>query len=225
MHLRGTDAPRMHRRRAKPTAYMKFIAVQAKIQAKMQTKSKTDEKQLRRRFLGWQCRIRQIAVRQDGGRPSEGMRPRITSLQGEEITAAATLLLVPQQPTESTAFFRHQIRQTGDPRQAMERGLAFLQGDHYHKPETFADMMPAVFAPDSAIARRCLDEKQVSLQFHQFGQSWNMPCSVRKLPHNHSAREAALWHNRLWNPTLGDSVWVLGFTPDWNDVTENTTHG
>lgn len=33
-------------------------------------------KTLRDDFIAWQCRIRQIAMRQDGGRPSPGMRDR-----------------------------------------------------------------------------------------------------------------------------------------------------
>ena len=28
-------------------------------------------------FLDWQCRIRQVAMREEGGRPSPGMRPRV----------------------------------------------------------------------------------------------------------------------------------------------------
>ena len=34
---------------------------------------------LRDEFIGWQCRIRQIAVREGGGRPSSGMRPRVVA--------------------------------------------------------------------------------------------------------------------------------------------------
>jgi hypothetical protein len=28
-------------------------------------------------------------------------------------------------------------------------------------------------------------------------------------------REAAIWHNRVFNPALPDSVQVLAFKPDW----------
>ena len=40
---------------------------------------------LRREFLGWQCRLRQMAARESGGRPSSGMRPRVTTREGHEI--------------------------------------------------------------------------------------------------------------------------------------------
>ncbi|MGI9302640.1 MAG: hypothetical protein ACR2RB_08035 [Gammaproteobacteria bacterium] len=32
---------------------------------------------LRDYFLGWQCRVQQIAVRQHGGRPDDGMCPSV----------------------------------------------------------------------------------------------------------------------------------------------------
>ena len=32
---------------------------------------------LQQRFLGWQCRLRQIAMRQREGQPSDGMQPRV----------------------------------------------------------------------------------------------------------------------------------------------------
>jgi hypothetical protein len=38
----------------------------------------TAEAALRDHFLGWQCRIRQYAVRHGGGRPSSGMRPSVS---------------------------------------------------------------------------------------------------------------------------------------------------
>ena len=79
---------------------------------------------MRAYFLGWQCRIRQIAMRQDGGRPSPGMRPRVLSTTGREIAPALTVLIIPRDPEESTAFLRFQVQKTLDPRDIYERGLA-----------------------------------------------------------------------------------------------------
>ena len=177
---------------------------------------KSTEKQLRKHFLGWQCRIRQLAMREDGGRPSAGMCPRIANRHGQDILPAATLLLIRKDHAESTAFFRFQIRQTQDPRQALERGLNFLQAAHYQKPKRFSDCMLGVFAPDSAAARLCLQEQPCQLHFSQYAQSYRLACQVAELAAEDDRRQAALWHNRLWNPTLGDAALVLGFTPDWS---------
>ena len=72
-------------------------------------------KTLRDDFLAWQCRIRQIAMRQDGGRPSPGMRPRLLDRDGRELAPALTVLIVPRDPAESTAFFRFQVLQDRRP--------------------------------------------------------------------------------------------------------------
>jgi hypothetical protein len=56
---------------------------------------KARAQKLRDDFLGWQCRIRQIAMRQDSGRPSPGMRPRVLDTAGREIAPALTVLIVP----------------------------------------------------------------------------------------------------------------------------------
>ncbi len=37
---------------------------------------------IRDHFLAWQCRIRQMAMREQGGRPSPGMRPRVLTVAG-----------------------------------------------------------------------------------------------------------------------------------------------
>ena len=50
---------------------------------------KAPSQNLRDHFLAWQCRIRQIAMRQDGGRPSPGMRPRVLNTAGREVCAGA----------------------------------------------------------------------------------------------------------------------------------------
>jgi hypothetical protein len=41
------------------------------------------------------------------------------------------------------------------------------------------------------------------------------------LPSGDPAREATIWHNRLFNPSLPDDVQVLAFRPDW-DLAEAT---
>ena len=170
---------------------------------------------MRDRFLGWQCRIRQIAMRQDGGRPSPGMRPRVLDGAGREIAEALTVLLVPKHPEESTAFFRFQVMKTADPRDLYERGLTYLQADYFQRPETFGDTLAAVLPHGSPIAEALIEGGACVLAFHQFSQSYSLPCAVRVLKPGDAAREAAIWHNRLFNPALPDTVHVVAFQPDW----------
>jgi hypothetical protein len=170
---------------------------------------------LRDHFLGWQCRIRQIAARQDGGRPSTGMRPRVLTLTGRELSPALTVLIVAKEPAESTAFFRYQVQKAHDPRDVYERGLAYLQADHFQQPGAFSDELTAALPEGSELAAALLSAGECALAFGQFRQSYRLPCAVRAFAADDPAREATLWHNRLFNPALPDAVHVLGFRPDW----------
>src|SRR3546814_10654768 len=78
---------------------------------------------LRDEFLGWQCRIRQLAVREEGGRPNSGMRPRVVVLEGRELVPAVTVLLVPEAPWDSAQLFRHQYQKTQDPVEGYDKAL------------------------------------------------------------------------------------------------------
>jgi hypothetical protein len=169
-------------------------------------------------FLAWQCRIRQTAMREHAGRPSPGMRPRVLDPKGQELAPALTVLLIPNEPEESTAFFRFQVMKTPDPRDVYERALTFLQADYFQNPETFSDRLVTVLPRDAALADALLDERACVLEFVQSRQSYRIAAEVRALKSGHAAREAAIWHNRLFNPALPDTVHVLGLQPDWDSA-------
>lgn len=176
---------------------------------------------LRDRFLAWQCRIRQIAVRQDGGRPSPGMRPRLLGKKGRELVPALTVILVPRDPSESTTFFRFQVMRSADPRELYERALAYLQADYFQRPATFSDRLLAVLPEGSKVAAALIAEERCILAFEQFSQAYRLPCAVSVLQPRDSARDAAIWHNRLFNPALPETVHVVAFKPDWASATAN----
>jgi hypothetical protein len=176
----------------------------------------TNATAFRDHFLGWQCRIRQIAMRQDGGRPSAGMRPRVLTLAGSELSAALTILIVPKEPEESTAFFRFQVQKSQDARDVYERGLAHLQAEYFQQPKSFSDRLSAALPSGSRTAAAMLAEKTCVLEFNQFGQFYRLACAVSELAADDPARQATLWHNRLFNPALPDDTLVLSFRPDWS---------
>jgi hypothetical protein len=175
-------------------------------------------KRIRDGFLAWQCLIRQAAMREDGGRPSPGMRPRVLDTVGRELAPALTVLLIPKEPEESTAFFRFQVMKTPDPRDVYERALAYLQADYFQAPEKFSDKFVAVLSPSSTLAESLLDNGACVLEFDQSRNRYHIPCEVRVLKPGNKTREAAIWHNRLFNPALPDTVQVISFSPDWTSV-------
>ena len=170
---------------------------------------------LRQQFLLWQCRIRQIAMREGGGRPSAGMRPKVLSADGRTLSEGTIVLLVRDDPAESTDFFEFQVKKNHDPNEVYQKGLTFLQSTHYHRANRFSDEMTALYLPNSRLAELLAELGACRLDFHQFGQSWRLPCAVREMMPDEPAYRNTLWHNRLFNTQLSDNVRILGFKPDW----------
>ena len=170
---------------------------------------------LRQQFLLWQCRIRQIAMREGGGRPSAGMRPKILSADGRTLSKGTIVLLVRDDPAESTDFFEFQVKKNHDPNEVYQKGLTFLQSTHYHRADRFSDEMTALYLPESRLAALLVQLGVCRLDFRQFGQSWRLPCAVREMMPDEPAYRNTLWHNRLFNTQLSDNVRILGFKPDW----------
>lgn len=170
---------------------------------------------VRDHFIGWQCRIRQIVMRQAGGRPSEAMRPRVLMKDGRELAPGIVVVLVPREPEESTTFFRHQVRKSHDPNQVYEKGLEYLQATHYQNAQKFSDEMTALFSVGSDVAGALKAGRECILEFAQFSQSYRMLCTVRELAMDEPAYQATLWHNRVFNPNIPADIHILGFQPDW----------
>jgi hypothetical protein len=176
---------------------------------------KPKHKNLKRAFLVWQCDIRQTAMREDGGRPSSGMRPRVSDDTGRELSPALTLLLIPKAPAESTAFFRFQVMKSADPRETYEKVLRYLQSDHFRDPESFGDRLLATLPGDVPLLSVLLAANRCLLDFAQGRYAFHVPCKVKVLEVGDEDRDAAIWHNRVFNRDLPDTVQVLAFKPDW----------
>ena len=118
---------------------------------------------LRDHFLGWQCRIRQIAMRQDGGRPSPGHaaaraddgRPRVVAgADGADRAegAGGEHRLLPLPGAEDRA-----IRAT-----STRRGSPSCRRTIFQQPKTFSDRLTAVLPEGSPLAATLLREGDVS---------------------------------------------------------------
>ncbi len=170
---------------------------------------------LRDHFLGWQCRLRQLAVRQAGGRPTSGMRPEVRLTGGDPPLGAITTLIVRKEPREATAQFRHMVRKTQDPAERYDAALETLAAAYYQRPQEFSDELTALFGPASDLADRLLAVGSCVLDFAQYSQLYRLPCAVRNLAEADPAFQATYWHNALFNPALPGGVRMLGFQPDW----------
>jgi len=169
-------------------------------------------------FLTWQCRIRQVAMREEAGRPSQGMRPRVLDAEGNELSAGIIVLIIRENPRESTEFLKFQVQKHNDPQDVYKKSLTFLQSTHYHRAIEFSDEMTALFAKESPLVERLMIEGKCILEFNQFGQRYAIPCRLRIIAPQEQAYEATLWHNRVFNPNIGDDIQIVGFLPDWDEA-------
>jgi hypothetical protein len=176
----------------------------------------TSPKKIRDRFLAWQCRIRQTAMREASGRPSPGMRPRVLDTAGRELAPALTVLLIPRGLRARLLPFSGD--ETPDPRDVYERALGVSPGDYFQAPGGFSDKFVAVLSPSSTLAESLLDNGACVFEFDQSRKRYHIPCEVRVLKPGNKTREAAIWHNRLFNPALPDTVQVISFSPDWTSA-------
>ena len=173
---------------------------------------------LRDHFLGWQCRIRQHAVRQEGGRPTPGMRPRPVDTTGQELAPAITVLLLPRDVTETIYRFRHLARRTEDPAERFQKALETLADAYFQRPRAFSDQMTALFGPQSDLASALVAAPACILEFEQFRQRYRIPCAVAELGADEPAWQHTYWHNLLFNPALPPNPRILAFAPHWAEA-------
>ncbi len=170
---------------------------------------------LKSNFLGWQCRVRQIAMRQDDGKPSPGMCPEVT-LPGESEPLGAIITVIhPADPYEMTMQFQHMVKKTHDPRERQEEALKLLSSTHYQDSPRFSDLIAALFRPGSQGGEAIAAAGACTLHFAQFNQSYTLPCEVRRLTRQDPFYQATFWHNALFNAGLSEDSLILGFKPDW----------
>lgn len=169
----------------------------------------------REEFLRWQCRIRQIAMREDDGRPSRGMQAAVWLGGGIELINAMNILLVQGDISESTAFFKFQVKKSHDPAQVVEKGLQFLQSTYYHHAPSFRDEMTALFPRRTDTTDQLVEAGQCLLQFEQFNQVFKLVCTIRQLETDEDSWQATYWHNHMFNANLPGDATVIGFTPNW----------
>ena len=168
---------------------------------------------LRLHFLGWQCRVRQLAVRRHEGRPTSGMRPRV-HLDGAP-AGDITTLLVKRDPAPHVARFRYMYLRTHDPAERRMSAVELLADAYYQRPREFSDRLSALFGAGSGLATRLRESKRCVLVFNQFNQTYIVPCRVEELAPGQLAFDFTVAHNRLFNPDLPPGVRVLDFAPEW----------
>lgn len=168
---------------------------------------------LRHQFLGWQCRLRQLAARAGDGRPSEGMRPELEA--GGRGLGRVTVVLNRLPEHAMVPELRFAVQRTREPLERWEAAMRLFQGGYFQQPRRFDDELTALFGPGSALAEAALAAGRGTLRFAQLGQRYALPCAIRRLEPGEPLFEATRWHNALFNPRPPPDPTILAFKPDW----------
>jgi hypothetical protein len=178
---------------------------------------------LRNGFLRWQCRVRQIAARETGGRPDAAIMPTVF-LDGDDAPFGQIITVLSKVPPYSvTPELMHIAKSIFDPAERRDKALAFLSASHFQKHRDFDDTLTGTFKPGSAGAKRLCDKSPVRLVFEAYNQRFDLSCAVRFLTDRHPLHQATWWHNFLFNPALRADCAILGFTPDWEESAADPT--
>ncbi|MHC8731974.1 hypothetical protein ACYVU7_02015 [Arenicellales bacterium IMCC56312] len=180
---------------------------------------KPEDNDIRKKFLAWQCLVRQRAMRVGDGRPTEGMRPNVSLVDGQNFSEPVTLLLIHASPSEDIAQFRHMVRKTHDPADRYKAAIKFLSSTYYQRANEFSDQLTGSFSPNSLLARALRASGACRLDFTQFGSRFKMECRVELLKADSDSYQATYWHNALFNPRIPPDLTVLGFSPRWDSAT------
>lgn len=176
----------------------------------------TDSEKFKNYFIGWQCRIRQQAVRKDNGRPSSGMQALVTLNGSDQKPGPINTGLVRSESQEITAEFRFIVQKTHDPNLRQEAALKLLSSAYYQYPKEFDSLLTATFAIDSDYAKQLLSAGSCELHFEQYQQQFTLHCTVASVAETDEIYQATFWHNRMFNPVMPAKIQVLQFAPVWD---------
>lgn len=174
-----------------------------------------EAQQLRLAFLRWQCRIRQMAMRDGQGRPSDGMTPALT-LAGETEPIGHIITVMNKAPGhDKVPEMRHMVQKAQDPLARREAALRLFAETYFQKADTFTDALTSTFPPGSPGAAKIRAAEKVTLTFEAFSQRFDIVARVWKLTDKNPLHQATWWHNLLFNPGLNPEIEILAFAPDW----------
>jgi hypothetical protein len=166
-------------------------------------------------FLGWQCRCRQMMMRENGGKPTDAVMPAVT-LAGQETPLGHIITIMSKSPAYSvTPELTHMAKKTNETAKWREEGLKFFSATFYQKAHEFSDILTSTFPPGSLGAAKLRAAGAATLTFEAYGERWDLMCKIHKLSRRNPLYLATMAHNRLFNPTISPDTEVLGFEPDW----------
>jgi len=170
---------------------------------------------LKNTFLRWQCRVRQIAMRENQGRPDPSVAPTLSLSRNNEPIAHLVTVISKLPGYSKVSEMRHMVKSTHDPALRREKAVEFFSGGYYQKAREFSDTLTATLPPGTKQVKEIFSGKNCRLVFESYGQRFDLFCMISVLAIESPYFQATWWHNMLFNSCLHPDTIILGFQPKW----------
>jgi len=177
--------------------------------------AKVQEGVLRDSFLYWQCRVRQISMRDTMGQPDDSITPALTLAGEMEPMCRVITLLSKVSPYSKMPEIQHIIKSTNDPEERRRKAVEFFSETYFQNTREFSDTLTAIFPPSSPGAKAICRAGKCTLSFAGYGQQFDIFCKVWALSGEDPGFQASWCHNLLFNSRLHPKVVILCFEPNW----------
>lgn len=170
--------------------------------------------EIRYNFIGWQCRLRQIAMREAKGQPSSGMCPKCFSTDGRYL-GQIVVLLVRKKPVHDVSQLKHIFLTTQDPFIRYQNALRHLSAGYYQSPQEFSHEITALFDTSMMLPTTLISSGGCILEFSQYSATYRLRASIRRLETSELFYQFTYWHNSCFNQKMPETIQVLSFSLDW----------
>ena len=169
------------------------------------------------KFMKFQCRARQMIMRDNLGRPDASITPAIY-LKGNTKPITEIITLMHKLPEYSAlSELMHIASKTNDPSQRRDQAVKLLSASYYQKHREFTDVLTATFTPNSNLAETLISEGSCRLIFDAYSHKFESTFSVIKLERSEFLFRSTIIHNQLFNPNLHPETIILSFSPGWEE--------
>ena len=169
------------------------------------------------KFVKFQCRARQMIMRDNFGKPDDSIMPNLyLDKQKEPICKIITLIHKLPEFSLLTEL-KHIAKKTNDPSQIREQAIRLLSSSYYQKNKEFSDILTATFTPESEIAKTLIEKGVCRLLFEAFSHRFDVKFNVIQLEKSEFLYHSTISHNQLFNINIHPETIVLSFCPKWND--------
>ena len=171
---------------------------------------------IKQRFLRWQCRSRQNAMRLQAGRPDQFMAP-IVSTGGAGHPSFALVTVLCRSPDASVLpEMIHMAKKTHDPAERRRLAVEFMSASYFQRAGDFTGDLVACIPAASVYHSSLASSAQCRLEFRDGMHIYELPSGLARLPSGDREREECWWHNFLFNARLEPAAVIFAFRPDWS---------